>query len=417
MCNLSGQNNFFGRRCVWVNGPVIVGAGPSGLAVSACLREQDVPFVVIERSDCIASLWQKHTYNRLKLHLPKKFCQLPRLPFPEEYPEYPTKKQFIAYLENYAQKFDIKPHFNECVQSAKYDEACQLWRVVTVSTTESTRSETEYICQMLVVATGENAEGVVPEIDGLQDFSGEVVHAKDYKSGENYTGKKVLVVGCGNSGMELSLDLSNHNAKPSIVVRSSVHILPREIMGKSTFDLAMILMKWLPLWLVDKLLLILTWFILGNTHKYGIKRPSIGPLELKNRHGKTPVLDIGALQKIRSGDITVVPGVKRFKRNSVELVDGETVDIDSVVLATGYRSNVPYWLQESEFFAKNGFPKTPFPNGWKGKNGLYASGFTRRGLAGVSADAIKISQDIAQVWKQDLNNKNRRLLRRCISTF
>ncbi|KAJ0572856.1 putative indole-3-pyruvate monooxygenase [Helianthus annuus] len=417
MCNLSGQNNFFGRRCVWVNGPVIVGAGPSGLAVSACLREQDVPFVVIERSDCIASLWQKHTYNRLKLHLPKKFCQLPRLPFPEEYPEYPTKKQFIAYLENYAQKFDIKPHFNECVQSAKYDEACQLWRVVTVSTTESTRSETEYICQMLVVATGENAEGVVPEIDGLQDFSGEVVHAKDYKSGENYTGKKVLVVGCGNSGMELSLDLSNHNAKPSIVVRSSVHILPREIMGKSTFDLAMILMKWLPLWLVDKLLLILTWFILGNTHKYGIKRPSIGPLELKNRHGKTPVLDIGALQKIRSGDITVVPGVKRFKRNSVELVDGETVDIDSVVLATGYRSNVPYWLQESEFFAKNGFPKTPFPSGWKGKNGLYASGFTRRGLAGVSADAIKISQDIAQVWKQDLNNKNRRLLRRCISTF
>ncbi|KAJ0779637.1 putative indole-3-pyruvate monooxygenase [Helianthus annuus] len=412
MCNLSGQNSFFGRRCVWVNGPVIVGAGPSGLAVSACLREQDVPFVVIERSDCIASLWQKHTYNRLKLHLPKKFCQLPRLPFPEEYPEYPTKKQFIAYLENYAQKFDIKPHFNECVQSAKYDEACQLWRVVTVSTTESTRSETEYICQMLVVATGENAEGVVPEIDGLQDFSGEVVHAKDYKSGENYTGKKVLVVGCGNSGMELSLDLSNHNAKPSIVVRSSVHILPREIMGKSTFDLAMILMKWLPLWLVDKLLLILTWFILGNTHKYGIKRPSIGPLELKNRHGKTPVLDIGALQKIRSGDITVVPGVKRFKRNSVELVDGETVDIDSVVLATGYRSNVPFWLQESEFFAKNGFPKTPFPNGWKGKNGLYASGFTRRGLAGVSADAIKISQDIAQVWKQDLNNKNRRLLRR-----
>ncbi|MFS7888497.1 putative indole-3-pyruvate monooxygenase [Helianthus anomalus] len=181
-------------------------------------------------------------------------------------------------------------------------------------------------------------------------------------------------------------------------------------MGKSTFDLAMILMKWLPLWLVDKLLLILTWFILGNTHKYGIKRPSIGPLELKNRHGKTPVLDVGTLQKIRSGDITVVPGVKRFKGNSVELVDGETVDIDSVVLATGYRSNVPYWLQESELFAKNGFP-----NGWKGKNGLYASGFTRTGLAGVSADAIKISQDIAQVWKQDLNNKNRRLImRRCI---
>ncbi|KAL8191911.1 hypothetical protein R6Q57_028642 [Mikania cordata] len=396
MFNLSCQTDLSSRRCVWVNGPVIVGAGPSGLAVSACLKEQCIPYVVIERADCIASLWQKRTYDRLKLHLPKKFCQLPKLPFPEDYPEYPTKKQFIAYLENYAQKFDINPQFNESVQAAKYDEACQLWRVVTVSTIGSNRSETEYICQMLVVATGENAEGIVPEIDGLQEFSGEVIHAKDYKSGEKYTGKKVLVVGCGNSGMELSLDLSNHNANPSMVVRSSVHILPREIMGKSTFDLAMMLLQWLPLWLVDKLLLILTWFILGNTQKYGINRPSLGPLQLKNQHGKTPVLDIGALEKIRSGDIAVVPGIKRFNSNSVELVNGETLDIDSVVLATGYRSNVPYWLQETEFFSKNGFPKTPFPNGWKGKRGLYASGFTRRGLAGASADAIKIGQDIGK---------------------
>ncbi|XP_071698420.1 probable indole-3-pyruvate monooxygenase YUCCA5 [Rutidosis leptorrhynchoides] len=419
MFSFSNQNKFCGRRCVWVNGPVIVGAGPSGLAVSACLREQGIPFVVIERSDCIASLWQKRTYDRLKLHLPKKFCQLPKLPFPEEYPEYPTKRQFITYLENYAQKFGIKPQFNECVQSAKYDEACKLWRVVTVSTNGSGRAETEYICQMLVVASGENAEGVVPEIDGLKDFSSEVIHAKDYKSGEKYQGKKVLVVGCGNSGMELSLDLSNHNAKPFMVVRSSVHVLPREIMGKSTFDIAMVVMKWLPLWLVDKLILLLAWFILGNTQNYGIKRPSLGPLQLKNHYGKTPVLDIGALEKVRSGEITVVPGIKRFNCNSVELVNGETLDIDSVVLATGYCSNVPYWLQETEFFAKNGFPKTPFPNGWKGKCGLYASGFTRRGLAGASADAIKISEDIAKVWNEEFNQRKLKVpsLRRCISTF
>lgn len=121
-------------------------------------------------------------------------------------------------------------------------------------------------------------------------------------------------------------------------------------MGKSTFDIAMILMKWLPLWLVDKLILLLAWFILGNTETYGIKRPSLGPLQLKNHHGKTPVLDIGALEKVRSGDISVVPGIKRFNCSSVELVNGETLDIDSVVLATGYCSNVPYWLQVSKSF-------------------------------------------------------------------
>ncbi|KAJ0783315.1 putative indole-3-pyruvate monooxygenase [Helianthus annuus] len=408
MFSFSQQNNFFGPRCVWVNGPVIVGAGSSGLAISACLKNQGIPFVVIERSDCIASLWQKRTYDRLKLHLPKKFCQLPKVPFPEEYPEYPTKKQFVDYLENYAKKFDIKPQFNECVQSAKYDDAWKLWRVKTVSTTGSIRAE--YICQMLVVATGENAEGVIPDFEGLKDFSGEVIHAKDYKSGQKYAGKKVLVVGCGNSGMEVSLDLSNYNAKPSMVVRSSVHVLPREIMGKSTFDLAMMLMKWLPLWIVDKILLIFAWFLIGDTQRYGIKRPSLGPLTLKNNHGKTPVLDIGTLEKIRSGDIAVVPGIKRFTEKTVELVNGHILDIDSVVLATGYFSKVPFWLHDKDFFSENG---------WKGKGGLYAAGFTRRGLDGAIADAVKISKDIGKEWRKELNQKKQKVPthRRCISTF
>lgn len=211
------------RRRILVNGPVIVGAGPSGLATAACLREQGVPFVVLERAECIASLWQKRTYDRLKLHLPKQFCQLPKLPFPEDFPEYPSKRQFIEYLENYAKKFEINPNFNECVQSARYEGTSGLWRVKTVSTNGSVKTEVEYICRWLVVATGENAECVMPNIDGLSEFCGEeVLHACDYKSGEKLKGKKILVVGCGNSGMKVSLDLCIHTASPSMVVCSSV---------------------------------------------------------------------------------------------------------------------------------------------------------------------------------------------------
>ncbi|XP_019444414.1 PREDICTED: probable indole-3-pyruvate monooxygenase YUCCA8 [Lupinus angustifolius] len=415
---LVDHEDFFSKRCIWVNGPVIVGAGPSGLATAACLRDEGVPFVVLERADCIASLWQRRTYDRLKLHLPKQFCQLPKLPFPEDFPEYPSKKQFIDYLETYAEKFEINPQFNECVQSARYDETSGFWRVKTVSSTS--RNEVEYICRWLVVATGENAECVRPDIEGLSEFKGDIVYASDYKSGEPFKGKKVLVVGCGNSGMELSLDLCNHHASPSMVVRSSVHVLPREIFGLSTFELAVLMLKWLPLWLVDKLLLILTWFILGNIEKYGIKRPSKGPLELKNTKGKTPVLDIGTLEKIRSGGINVVPGIKRFNNRDVELVNGEKLHVDAVVLATGYRSNVPSWLQECEFFSKNGYPKMPFPHGWKGNSGLYAVGFTKRGLSGASSDAVNIAQDISKVWKQETKQKKQRTIachRRCISQF
>ncbi|KAK6122939.1 hypothetical protein DH2020_043316 [Rehmannia glutinosa] len=367
------------------------------------LKKQGVPFIILERSNCIASLWQNRTHDRLKLHLPKKFCQLPYIPFPENFPEYPTKHQFIDYLKSYAKRFELDPKFNESVRSAKYDETCGLWRVKTVS---NDGSGVEYICRWVVVASGENAEKVVPEFEGLHDFGGNVIHACDYKSGEVYRGKRVLVVGCGNSGMEVSLDLCHYNAIPSMVVRNSVHVLPREIFGKSTFELGVSLMKWMPIWVVDKILLAASRLLLGNIEKYGLKRPSMGPLQLKNKQGKTPVLDIGTLSKIKSGDIKIVPGIKKFIHGGVELVNGQILEIDSVILATGYSSNVPSWLKESDFFSKDGFPISQFTNGLKGKNGLYAVGFTRRGLSGASLDAIRVAQDIGKIWKTETKQKN-----------
>jgi len=234
-------------RCVLVSGPVIVGAGPSGLAVAACLKEKGVPSMVIERADCIASLWQHQTYDRLSLHLPKKFCELPLMPFPPNFPTYPSKVQFIQYLEDYARKFEINPVFNETVQRAEFDQTLGFWRVKTSSRVVGsvttwkpakagkanearakegiTTTATEYVCRWLVVATGENAEMVVPELEGLEEFRGRVVHTSLYTNGEGFRGKKVLVVGCGNSGMEVCLDLCHHNAMPSIVVRDRVSII------------------------------------------------------------------------------------------------------------------------------------------------------------------------------------------------
>lgn len=213
------------RRCVFVPGPVIVGAGPSGLAVAACLKQRGIPSVILERSNCVASLWQLKSYDRLRLHLPKQFCELPLMPFPQNFPTYPTKQQFVSYLENYATKFDINPLFNESVERAEFDSSIGFWRVRCVGMIKNGEERTsEFVCRWLVVATGENAEAVVPKIRGMEEFSGPIVHTSCYKSGDAFRGKKVLVVGCGNSGMEVCLDLCNYNATPSLVVRDAVRI-------------------------------------------------------------------------------------------------------------------------------------------------------------------------------------------------
>lgn len=202
------------RKCLKIEGPIIVGAGPSGLAVSACLKENGIPSLILERSNCLASLWQQRSYNRLKLHLPKQFCELPLFGFPENFPKYPTKHQFISYLESYAEHFDIHPLFNQGVEMAEYDHCLGVWRVLTL--------DCEYHCRWLVVATGENAEPFAPEIAGIERFDGAVVHTSWYKAGWEFRDQRVLVVGCGNSGMEVSLDLCRYNAIPHLVVRNTV---------------------------------------------------------------------------------------------------------------------------------------------------------------------------------------------------
>uniref|UniRef100_A0ACD5TUY1 Uncharacterized protein n=1 Tax=Avena sativa TaxID=4498 RepID=A0ACD5TUY1_AVESA len=384
------------NSCI-VDGPIIVGAGPSGLAVAATLRKHSVPFTILERSDDIADLWTNRTYGRLRLHLPKVFCELPHVRFPPDFPAYPSKHDFLRYLHSYAAHFSIAPLFGRAVTRARFDEATSLWHVT--AAVEGGEA-TEYVSRWLVVASGENAEVVVPRVKGKERFGGEVLHSSEYKSGERFKGKRVLVVGCGNSGMEMCLDLCEHGAIPFMSVRSGVHVLPREMLGTSTFGIAMKLLRWLPVKLVDGFLLLVAKMILGSTEKYGLKRPKLGPLEIKGVTGKSPVLDVGAWSFIKSGDIKVVAEVESLGCNGARFVDGNEMAFDAVIFATGYRSNVPSWLQDGGFFTEDGKPRSRWPGNWRGPNGLYCVGFSGRGLLGAGADALRAATDIAARWQQ-----------------
>ncbi|KAM0827118.1 hypothetical protein ACQ4PT_068406 [Festuca glaucescens] len=392
-----------------VNGPIIVGAGPAGLSVAAQLHTHGVPSVVLERDDCIASLWQRRTYDRSPPPPPPSAsASSPACPSPASYPEYPTKHQFISYHRVLRRRLRRPPHASASPWPPRGSTTPRPLARPSIVHRDENETTTEYIGRWLVVATGENAERVLPEFPGAGSFKGPVTHVSEYKSGEPYRGSRVLVVGCGNSGMEVCLDLCDHGARPAMVVRDAVHVLPREMLGVATFSVAAFLLRFLPLRLVDRLLVLLAGLFLGNDlPRLGLRRPATGgPLELKNSSGRTPVLDIGALEKIRAGEIAVVPGVRRFMTGGAEMADGSFVAADAVVLATGYHSNVPQWLKGSDFFSGEGYPKAGFPEGWKGESGLYSVGFTRRGLAGVALDAVRVAGDIAVAYNQKNNTSS-----------
>jgi indole-3-pyruvate monooxygenase len=220
---------------------LIVGAGPAGLATAACLTQFSIPYVIVEREDCSASLWRNRAYDRLKLHLAKEFCELPHMSYPVDAPTYIPKALFVKYLDEYIMRFNIQPKYLISVESSTYDNDNKCWSIVARDMVESTTMN--FSAKFLVVASGENSAENIPVIPGLDSFPGEAIHSSRYKSGKSFSGKSVLVIGSGNSGMEISYDLATHHANTSIVIRSPVCALHNFIWSLGNKFLLLLLLE------------------------------------------------------------------------------------------------------------------------------------------------------------------------------
>ncbi|KAA8515203.1 hypothetical protein F0562_018382 [Nyssa sinensis] len=259
-----------------------------------------------------------------------------------------------------------------------------------------------YVSDFLVLATGENDEPYVPPLPGLSSFHGETIHSREYKSAKRYKDKRVLVVGKGNSGMEIAYDLSNFGAKASIVIRSPFHVMTKEMIY-----LGMLLLKNMPTQMVDNIIDSIASHVYGDLSKYGIQRPDKGPFYHKIEAGRSPVIDVGTIGKIKAEEIQVFPAITSITEKKVVFETGAKQEFDVIIFATGYKTIAKNWLKDYKFILNSdGTPKKSSLNHWKGENGLYCAGFSRMGLAGISKDAKDIAKDIKTIISSKVEKLN-----------
>ena len=364
---------------------LILGAGPAGLATAACLGRAGAAYLVAEAGARAGESWHNH-YARLHLHTVRDNSYLPHLPFPADWPRYVPRALLAEYLEGYARTMGIAPRFGAAAVNVERTEDGNGWR------TRLSDGAT-VVSRNVVVATGFNRVPVRPRWEGMEAFSGTVEHSRDYRSGVAHKGQDVLVVGMGNTGAEIALDLLEQGARSAIAIRGPVNIVPRDVLGRSTQQTARLLAR-LPDRVGDALGVLLRKLTVGDLRRWGIETPAEPPAAQLRLHGKTPVIDVGTLAEIKAGKIGIRPDLRRFDGDSVEFVDGRRERFDHVVLATGYRPGIVDFLPAAApVLDVRGGPREHSPGGEL--RGLHFVGYDGYSVGGLLAAIRRDAQVVA----------------------
>jgi cation diffusion facilitator CzcD-associated flavoprotein CzcO len=325
---------------------IIVGAGPAGLACAATMRAAGLSVTVVEKADKVGSVWRRH-YDRMHLHTDRNHSGLPGMVMPRTYPLYPSRMQMVEYLESYAARFDIRPVFKTAVASIRRNNV--RWCADT--------AQGVFAAPTVVVATGIADAPYRPSWPGSELYQGAVVHSSDYRNPTPYLGKRVLVVGFGNSGGEIALDMASAGVDVALAVRSAVQILPRDLLGLPIMSWA-ILYQHLPARLVDFINAPILRLAVGSIERLGLRRAAKGPRQMIEEDGRVPLIDIGTLDKIRDGSIKIRGGIDRLTREGVAFADATSGAFDAIILATGFRPDLRRLIpDEGSVFDRHGMPR------------------------------------------------------------
>ncbi|MFE7386515.1 flavin-containing monooxygenase [Streptomyces sp. NPDC057582] len=368
----------------------VIGGGPGGLAAAAALRAQGARAVVLEKSENVGASWRRH-YDRLHLHTTRRWSALPGLTMPRRFGRWVARDDVVRYLEKYVEHHELEVVTG--VEVTRVDRASDGagWQL----TASGGRVLTG---RAVVVATGYNHTPRIPDWAGRGTFTGELLHASDYRNPAPYAGKDVLVVGIGNTGAEIAVDLVEGGAsRVRIAVRTVPHIVRRSTAGWPA-QATGILVRRLPVRLVDRAGRLMARAAVPDLSEQGLPRPDTG-LYSRVRDGAIPVQDVGLIDAVRGGRVLPVPTVDSFDKDTVVLADGTRITPDAVIAATGYRRALEGLVGHLDVLDARGRPVVHGGRTPKQAPGLHFTGFTNP-ISGMfremALDAEKIAKRLAK---------------------
>ncbi len=328
---------------------LVIGAGYAGLGVARALRAAGIAVQVVERNDEVGGNWLNGVYDSTHIISSRDTTGYAEFPMPRSYPDFPSRDQMLAYLRSYAEAFSIRELIRfrtEVISVVPASPDGVAGHDVTMTLPDGSSVTRHYAG--VAVCNGHHWDRRIPMRPGT--FNGLQVHSKDYRNPDDFRGRRVLVVGAGNSGCDIAVEASRHFGHSLISMRRGYHFLPKTVLGIPAAELDR---PWLPLFAQRAFLGSMVRVIHGSNARYGIPEPDH---RLFDRH---PVVNSEMLHALRHGRVEYRPDIERFDGDSVVFADGTRDQVDTIVWATGFAVSFPF-LDRKTFDWEDGIPKRVF---------------------------------------------------------
>lgn len=327
---------------------VVIGAGAAGLTAAKSLLDEGVDVTILEKGDRPGGLWSldnvgghSPAYDSLHLNTSRGRTEFADFPMPSDWPDYPSAAMVEGYLRDYADTFGVTDVIRFGAEVTRLAREGDVWHVTINGLGDGSDGTTDtLIADAVVVANGHNWCPRWPDTGPPGRFTGAQMHARDYRTAQRFAGERVLVVGMGNSAMDISVDASYVAATPVLLsARRGVHVVPKYLFGKPS-DATGARLAALPWRIRQRIAQTMLRIAVGTPQSYGLPAPAGG---LFQNH---PTISDTIHHRLTHCEVVPRPGIERFDGRTVHFTDGSSDEVDTLVWATGYRVSLPFLGRE-----------------------------------------------------------------------